>query len=258
MRAKSPFFNGFHKFFGGRKPASAIEKLLGQRRDVDVLCATHLTALFGAFLPADLLARKSATGAGSRERVFSRAVTFWAFLSQVLDPESSCRKAVARVQTLFALKGLKRPSQVTGAYCQARLRLPVRWLVSILEHITARLTLGQHGEGRLLVADGTSVALSDTSGLQARYPQPGGQKPGCGFPVMKLLALFDLRSGAWLATTHSWRKTHDWRLWRRLFWRLGKGDTIIVDRAFCSWFDLERIVPRAHSACPHVRKYLCI
>ena len=244
MHTKSPFLNGLHKMFGGRRPISLIEKLLGARREVDVLCGTQLTALFGAFVPAESLAQKNASGAGSRERVFSRAVTFWAFLGQVLEPGSSCRKAVARVQTLFALKGLARPSEDTGAYCEARLRLPVRWLMGILDHLTSRLMLGQHSEGRLLVVDGTTVALPDTPALQQRYPQPKGQKPGCGFPLMKLLALFDLRSGAWLATTHSWRKFHDCRLWRRLFWRLRKGDTIIADRAFCSWFDLARLSAR--------------
>ena len=171
-------------------------------------------------------------------------MTFWAFLGQVLDPASSCRKAVARVQTLFALRNLQRCSGHTGAYCEARLRLPVRWLMSILEHVTTRLTQGHGGQGRLLVVDGTTVTLPDTPALQKRYPQLKTQQPGCGFPLMKLLGLFDLRSGAWLATTHSWRKFHDARLWRRLFWRLRAGDTIIADRAFCGWFDLARLMAR--------------
>jgi hypothetical protein len=209
-----------------------------------MLCASQLKSLFGPFLPEQLMHRKNAKGASSRERIFSPAVTFWAFLGQVLDPTSSCRKAVARVQALFALKGLKRPGEHTGAYCEARLRLPVRWLMSILEHITTRLTQGHSGEGRLLVVDGTTVALPDTPALQLRYPQASGQQPGCGFPLMKLLGLFDLRSGAWLATTHSTRKFHDARLWRRLFWRLRTGDTLIVDRAFCGYFDLARLMAR--------------
>jgi hypothetical protein len=86
--------------------------------------------------------------------------------------------------------------------------------------------------------------MPDTLALQQRYPQPKAQNPGCGFPLMKLLAIFDLRSGAWLATTHSSRKFHDCRLWRRLFWRLRAGDTIIADRAFCSWVDLARLSAR--------------
>src|SRR4051794_10728958 len=240
----SPFFHGFHKLFGGRKPSAALQRLLQGRRHVDVLCATQLKSLFGPFLSEELLHHKSANGTGSRERIFSRAVTFWAFLAQVLDPASSCRKAVARVQALFALKGLRRPGEHTGSYCEARLRLPVRWLIRLLEHITARLVQGHGAGGRMLVVDGTTVALPDMPALQKRYPQADGQQPGCGFPLMKLLALFDLRSGAWLATIHSTRKLHDARLWRRLFWRLLPGDTVIVDRAFCSYFDLARLMSR--------------
>ena len=51
--------------------------------------------------------------------------------------------------------------------------------------------MGAGGEGRLLVADGTGVSLPDTPALQVRYPQPGAQKPGCGFPHMKPLSLID-------------------------------------------------------------------
>jgi hypothetical protein len=244
MRANSPCLNGFTQLFGGRKPRRTIDKLLALRGVADVLCGAQLISLFGAFLPADLLAGKHILG-GARNRIFTRAVTFWAFLGQVLDPGASCRKAVARVQALFALKGLNGPSEDTSAYCEARLRLPVRWLMAILEHITERLTLGQdNSQGRLLVADGTCVSMPDTPALQLRYPQPKGQKPGCGFPLMKLLGLFDLSCGAWLATTHSSRKFHDCRLWRRLFTRLRKGDTIIADRAFCSWVDLARLSAR--------------
>jgi len=116
--------------------------------------------------------------------------------------------------------------------------------MAIHDHITQRLMLGHGEEGRLLVGDGTTATLQDTPALQKRYPQPKAQKPGCGFPIMKLLGIFDLRSGAWLATTHSSRKFHDCRLWRRLFWRLLRGDTIIVDRAFCSWVDLARLAAR--------------
>src|ERR1700722_20322395 len=108
MRANSQFLNGFTKLFGGGKPKCMIDKLSGLRGVADVLCCTQLISLFGAFLPADLLAGKHLLG-GARNRIFTRAVTFWAFLGQVLDPGSSCRNAVARVQALFTLKGLSSP-----------------------------------------------------------------------------------------------------------------------------------------------------
>src|SRR5271170_3886452 len=96
MKANSPCLNGFTKLFGGRKPTCMIDKLLALRGVADVLCEAQLISLFGAFLPADLLAGKHILG-GARDRIYTRAVTFWAFLGQVLDPGSSCRKTVARV-----------------------------------------------------------------------------------------------------------------------------------------------------------------
>ena len=38
--------------------------------------------------------------------------------------------------------------------------------------------------------------FTDTPANQQRYPQPGSQKPGCGFPVMKFVVLFSLCGGA--------------------------------------------------------------
>lgn len=244
MGGKTPFLIGFQQVMGGKRPLSGALKALQEVAEVDRLCAAQLQALFGEYVPVDLLGQKARVGAGSRDRVFTAKVTFWAFLGQVLDPGSSCRKAVARVQALFTQHQKTPPAEHTGAYCEARLRLPVRWLMALLAHVITRLCQGQGSSGRLLVVDGTTVALPDTPALQARYPQPKGQKPGCGQPLMKLLGLFDLRSGAWLATTHSWRKFHDCRLWRRLFHRLRTGDTVVVDRAFCSYFDLARLMRR--------------
>ena len=44
--------------------------------------------------------------------------------------------------------------------------------------------------------DCSTTQLPDTHANQQRYPQPGSQKSGCGFPVMKFLVLFSLASGA--------------------------------------------------------------
>jgi hypothetical protein len=240
MTNRTPFLSAFRRLLFGRKSVTEEEKILRMRAATDQLCATQLRTLFGQWLPLDLLHEKSKSGTNSRHSVFTPAVTFWAFLGQILDPGSSCEKAVARVQVLCSLLGRALPSSATGAYCLARARLSVRWLCRLCAHVAEGLMTGQ-GAGRLLVADGTGVSLPDTETLQARYPQSGAQQAGCGFPHMKLLGLFDLRSGAWLATIHSTLRIHDLPLLRRLFHRLRRGDTLIVDRAFCSWFDLARL-----------------
>jgi len=238
MSNRSPFFAGFHRRLFGRKPVSGERKKLAESSMADQLCRQQLVVLFGHFIGAKLLDFKTFNGVNSRCRIFSVPVTFWAFLGQVLDSGSSCRKAVCRVQTLFSLQSLPPPAEDTSAYCSARRRLPVRWLCRLNEAITSRLSAVDGRRGRLLVVDGTSTTLCDTPSLQSKYPQPSSQKPGCGFPLINILGLFDLRSGAWLASAKGHADNHDLPLFRRLYRRLRKGDTVVADRAFCSWFDI--------------------
>jgi hypothetical protein len=42
--------------------------------------------------------------------------------------------------------------------------------------------------------------MPDTLKNQKEYPQPSSQKPGCGFPLLRLVGLFSLASGALLFT----------------------------------------------------------
>jgi hypothetical protein len=49
---------------------------------------------------------------------------------------------------------------------------------------------------RVKIIDGTSVSMPDTAANQRLWPQSSAQKPGCGFPLLKLVGLFSLQSGA--------------------------------------------------------------
>jgi hypothetical protein len=236
MLKNSLFFPGFNRRLFGRPPVSELDKIARQRGAIDRLCLAQLCELFGAFLPAHLLEFRKEKGANSRRRVFTPAVTMWRFLGQVLDPGSSCRKAVANLQALFAGRGMKMPSGESTAYCQARSRLPVRMLRRVLEHVTDMLSASGSKSGRTLVVDGTAVTMPDTPENQRKYPQHGPQKPGCGFPIMKIVGLFCLESGAWIACAKSHFKVHESRLFRRLFHYLRRGDTIVTDRGFCSFW----------------------
>jgi hypothetical protein len=74
--------------------------------------------------------------------------------------------------------------------------------------------------------------LADTRKNQKHYPQLPHQKPGCGFPLLKLLALFSLSSGAILTLVMDSYHHHDLRLFRRLWTELKAGDVILGDRLF--------------------------
>jgi hypothetical protein len=209
------------------------------RRTLHALQYTSLPQLeqcLGTYLPVQLLSSEE-EGANSRQRIYSLRLTFQCFIWQMLKPETACREVVRQVQALFRLKGWGRVQEGASAYCQARLRLPPERLETALAEL-ARQADRRAGPGGWLqgrpvkVVDGTTVLLADTPKNRQRYPQRPEQQPGCGFPLLKLLALFPLSSGAILTVVRDTYRHHDLRLFRRLWEQLQRGDIILGDRAF--------------------------
>jgi hypothetical protein len=88
---------------------------------------------------------------------------------------------------------------------------------------------------RVLITDATTAAASDTRELQKVWPQPSRQKPGCGFPIIKLLALMDLATGAILQLTMMCLNVHEMSQLAGPHSALRAGDVLLGDRAFCSF-----------------------
>lgn len=190
----------------------------------------------GHCLPARLLA-KPATGPHSRERVYSLPRTFWGWLWQMLNHNAPCREVVRQVQALSTLQGGPAVDEDTGGYCQARSRLPRPVLEKALSASAASAARRAPAlsllRGRSLkVVDGSSLRLADTPANQKKFPQPANQKRGCGFPVMKLVVLFCLTSGALLARATGTLWESEARLLHRLRSTLKRGDIVLGDRGF--------------------------
>jgi len=188
------------------------------------------------FLPAPLLSAEE-DGPNSRSRVFTLRLTFECFLWQLLKPKTSCREVVRQVQALFRLHGHGPVDEGDSADVQARLRLPRERLEKALsataQAADRRADDGGHLQGRpVIAADGSTTHLPDTAENQTRYPQPTTQKSGCGFPVLKFVALLSLSSGAVLNVILGSLRHHDLRLLRGLWDQLKKGDILLGDRAF--------------------------
>lgn len=196
-------------------------------------------------LPAPLLSSEE-DGPNSRQRVFSLRLTLECFVWQMLRPKTSCREVVRQVQALFRLRGQGPVDAGDSAYVQARQRRPKDRLEKALG-ATARAAEGRAKPGNVLqgrpvkVVDCSTVQLPDTRANQRRYPQPGGQKPGCGFPIMKFLVLFSLASGAVLNVVMTGWRNHDLRLFRRVWDQLKAGDIILGDRAYGDYVTLARL-----------------
>ena len=208
---------------------------------------SRLCEIFGPWLPAALLS-PATEGINSRRRSYPVALTFWAFLSQVLSPGSACREIVRKVQAWYAPQG-KTVDSGTSAYCQARGRLPLATLrqlhQTLADQLTARVTAPELWQGRRVkVVDGTGVSMPDTQANQQAWPQPPAQKPGCGFPVVKLVACFCLASGAWLEWVEGTLYEHDCRLLQKLLSAFKKGDVVLADRGFSSFATLATLWAR--------------
>jgi hypothetical protein len=91
-----------------------------------------------------------------------------------------------------------------------------------------------HGRRTLLV-DGTTLSGPDTPANQEKYPQSRSQKPGLGFPLIRLVVILGLATGALVgAATAPWRGkgNGETSLLRSLFDRLRSGDLLVADRAY--------------------------
>ncbi len=99
--------------------------------------------------PPHLLAQED-EGLNSRDRIFSLRLTFQCFLWQLLKPKTACREVVRQVQALFRLKGRGPVDEDTGAYCQARQRLPKTRLEQI---VAATAATADQSRRRLLRSD---------------------------------------------------------------------------------------------------------
>jgi hypothetical protein len=83
--------------------------------------------------------------------------------------------------------------------------------------------------------------MPDTAESQKAYPQPGSQKPGCGFPMMKLVGLFCLGSAALLEVVRGTLRIHESQLYRHLWPHLNPGDVLLADRGLYSFFSLSSL-----------------
>ena len=223
---------------------------LGRRTTHHVRQATlgQLQQYLRDLLPAPLLSTEE-EGLNSRERVFSLRLTFECFVWQVLKPKTSCREVVRQVQALIRLAGGALIDEGDSAYVQARQRLPRERLQRALS-LTAQAADRRAGSGGRLqgrpvkVVDGSSTQLADTAQNQKAYPQHSTQKRGCGFPLMKLVVLFSLCSGAVLNVMLGNLHSHDLRLLRALWEELQKGDILLGDRAYGEYATLAGLAPQ--------------
>jgi hypothetical protein len=198
---------------------------------------------FTDVLTEEAIAQALATVTGWLDRIFSPLVTLWVFLGQVLSADHSCRAAVARLIAHRLSRGQRPCSAETGAYCQARGRLPETFFADVACSVGRRLDARAERDWlwkgrRVYLFDGTTVTMPDTPENQKAYPQVYNQKPGLGFPIARIGAVLSLACGAIVNLgfcQYAGKGQGEVSLLRRLWDVLRPGDVLLGDRLMANW-----------------------
>lgn len=177
-----------------------------------------------------------------RNRRFDPVTTVHLFVLQVLHGNAA----------ILHLRHLVPCAVNAAAYCRARMRLPLAVYETLLDY-TARLASDGCAPAfaamRVFLIDGTSSLTPDTPSTRRLFRQPANVKPGCGYPMAKVLALFDAASGAILrpliCSLYVHEASHAWTLHPLL----AAGDLLVGDRAFGTY---------AHVAMLHARRVFAL
>jgi hypothetical protein len=93
--------------------------------------------------------------------------------------------------------------------------------------------------------------MPDTPAFQDRFGQPTAPRPGCGFPVARLLGLCPAGTGMLLKLVVAPLLTHDLAQVQAVHPRGQEGDVLVADRGRCSYAHLAL---RVQAGVPAVRR----
>jgi putative transposase len=153
-------------------------------------------------------------GRRARRGVFCARVVIWLMMLQRLH-----RGATLAMAVQLLIEGAADPllqdchrvrkrsiSARTGAYCQARQKLPKLLCRQVSEEITEQLRqiLARHepDKGKVFVLDGSSLELEHCPELLHRYPSAQNQHGKSHWPVVKIVVAHDVDTG--MAQSPGW------------------------------------------------------
>ncbi len=181
------------------------------------------------------------TGPGD---IYSTALVLWAFVTQGISKDQSCAAAVARILAALVAAGREPCSSQSGAYCKARQKLSERFLrrltITVAQGVEDAAPDAWRWQGRrALLVDGTTVNAPDTPPNQQAYPQSRSQKPGIGFPLIRIVVLLTLATATLIDAAVGpceGKGTGETALLRTLFDSLRSQDVVVADRYYCSYW----------------------
>jgi len=204
----------------------------------------------------------TAVGMVWNDSIYTPVVTLWVFLSQVLSADHSCRGAVARLIAHRVSQGQAPCSSKTGAYCQARKRLPEKFLAMIARTVGRKLEdqaeeawlwKGHH----VYMFDGTTTLMPDTAENREAYPLVHNQNEG--MPLVRVAAVFSLSCGVILdlaTAKYAGKGQGEVTLLRQLSKMFSHGDVVLADCLMCNWRNIFELSGRGVHLVSRLNKAL--
>jgi len=191
--------------------------------------------------------------------VYHASIVLWAFLSQVLADGKmrSCAAAVARIADFLIANHQTPPSNDTGEYCKARKKLCEKALHDLVVEAAGKiecvapepwLWCGRHPK----LVDGFTATMPDTPENQEEFPQQKSQKPGIGFPTMRVCVILSLATACVMDAAfgpYSGKETGETALLREMLDSFCEGDVLVADRYYCSFMMIALLMQRGVDAC---------
>lgn len=210
-----------------------------KHHNLDTVLGTIRQDLADVLKPQAIIEACKQSGHRWRDRVLTPvAVVHW-FLRQILLGNTALQHVSLLAKRTFT----------DSAYCQARTRIPLKAFQILLRNLNSALQTQTQTDGlwhghRTFLIDGSTVSMPDTPELQSHFGQPGGQKAGCGFPVAKILAMFNFGTGLLMELAIAPLRTHEMSQISLVHPTLQPGDVLVGDRGFCSFVHLAMLAQR--------------
>jgi hypothetical protein len=187
-----------------------------------------------------------------RDRIYTPLKTLFIFIKQVLNPDKSCKNAVADLVAEQLITEGKIVSTNTGSYSDARQRLPEQLISELVKETgkssEKKASIGWKVFGRSLKGvDGSSIIMPDTKENQEIFPQQKGQKKGIGFPIARIVVVMSLTVGTVLdyaIGAFKGKGSGESSLLRSIFDCIKEDDILLGDRYYPSFFLIADVVTK--------------
>jgi len=179
---------------------------------------------------------------------------------RILTPAQSVYLLLLQLLHNLALTGLRHVSAIpatASAICQARGKLPLRFMHLLVDRVAAALLgPGQTPAAALfcglevLLVDGVSAQTQDTPELAGHYKKPQNQHGTTrGYPAVKLVCLVHYATGLITRVIDLPGHRQEHMVLGRLLEQLTPGRVLVGDRGLVSFAFLARILAGGAQAC---------